>query len=370
MLEQIQIFLRLYSQPQRAFGSILDSGSLTFAIVVAAAVSAALQSLSLLAPLALLFVPVAVVIAAAWLGRGSASVALQRDYAPMLACALLAWSAANLPVVVVALTVPAYAMWARIAGIAYFAVLAAIAVRTVAGATFVQSAITALGGLAAAVGGYFAWGQLGGIPYFLLSPFILIWLYPLIRSNVDAVSGGLRSRQNFRRNLEAATLNPRDADAHYQLGLIYQERHNLAEAAARFQKAVEIDPSDAASHYQLGRIAREQGRMQDALVHFTKAYSLDPKHSSHEVLRDLGATNLELGNVELALPQLEYYAERREYDPQGQYWLGVAYKTLGRTEDARATFERAIEAARTAPPHLRRQMSRWASQAKSELRRS
>lgn len=370
MADQIRIFLRLYYQPTRAFGSILDSGSLTFAIVIAAAVSAALQSLMLLAPLALLFVPVAVMIAAAWLGRGSASVALQRDYAPMLACVLLAWAAANLPVVVAAYAAPAYAMWARIAGIAYFAVLAAFAVRTVAGASFVQAAVTTLGGLAAAVGGYFAWGQLGGIPYFFLSPFVLIWLYPLIRSNVDSVSGGLRSRQNFRRNLEAATLNPRDADAHYQLGLIYQERRNFTEALARFERAVEIDPSDPLPRYQLGLIAREQGDMKMALTHLAEAYRLDPKLSSHEVIRDLGATNLELGNVPLALQQLEYYVERREYDPQGLYWLGRAYKALNRSEDAKTAFERAIDAARTAPAHLRRQAAKWGSQARSELRRS
>ena len=41
----------------------------------------------------------------------------------------------------------------------------------------------------------------------------------------------------FRRSMEAATINPRDASAHYQLGLIYQYRRQYAEAISRFRKS-------------------------------------------------------------------------------------------------------------------------------------
>lgn len=368
MLDQIRIFPQLYNRPARAFGEILDKGSLTFAAVAAIAVAVALQSLSLLVPIAVLFVPAAVIIIAAWTGRGSAGVALQRDYAPMLACTLMAWAASHLPIIPFMYVAQDYLPWARIAAAVYFALLAAIAIQTVAGAAFMQAAVTAFGSIAAAIGGYFAWGQLGGLPYMFMSPFILIWLYPMIRSNMQSVSGGLRSRQSFRRNLEAATLNPHDADAHFQLGLIYQDRRNFTEAIARFKKAIEIDPSDAGPHYQLGRIAREQNRMQDALTHLAEAHRLDPKHSSGEVWRDLGATYVELGQIELARQFLEPYVERREYDPQGLYWLGRVYKTTNRPADARTMFERAMEAAKTAPPHLRRQNAKWIGQSRSEMK--
>jgi tetratricopeptide (TPR) repeat protein len=368
MLDQFKILLRLYLQPAKAFGAVLDTGSLVFSGVAAALVTITLGSLSDLAPVAFLFTPAAVIITASWLGRGSMGVALQRDYAPMLACVLMAWTASHLLIMPMPWLAPQFLDMANIAAAVYFLVLSAFAVQAVAGASIGQAIITALGASALAVGGYFAWGQLGGLPYMFLSPFMLIWLYPLLRSYVDGFSGGLRSRQNFRRNLEAATLNPRDADAHYQLGLIYQERRNYTEAIARYRRAVEIDRSDPSAHYQLGVIAREQGRFEEALAHLSEAYKLDPKHSSHEVLRDLGATNFNLGHAELALTQLEPYADRREYDPQGLYWLGKVYKTLNRTEDARSAFQRSIEAAKTAPPHLRRQVAKWNSQSASELR--
>jgi len=50
----------------------------------------------------------------------------------------------------------------------------------------------------------------------------------------------------------------------YQLGLIHQQRRQIAEAAKRFRNAVAIDPEATDAHFQLGRIARQQGRLDDA----------------------------------------------------------------------------------------------------------
>lgn len=368
MLDQLKTLLRVYVQPAKAFGATLDTGSIFFAAIAAGAVAAGMRSLSDLAPVVFLFTPAAVLISASWLGRGSMGVALQRDYAPLLACALIAWTAANLPVLPVIWLAPQFLSIARLVGIGFFVLLSVFPIQAVAGASIPQAIAIALGSAALAVGGYFAWDQVGGLSYIFLSPFMLIWLYPVIRSYTDGLGNGLRSRQNFRRNLEASTLNPHDADAQFQLGLIYQERRNYTEAISRFTKAAQIDSSDPGAHYQLGVIAREQNRFEDALAHITKAHALDQKHSSSETWRDLGATNLQLGNTEQALIQLETYTQRREYDPQGLYWLGRVYKTLNRAAEARSAFERAIEAASTAPPHLRRQSAKWGSQSRSELR--
>jgi tetratricopeptide (TPR) repeat protein len=253
----------------------------------------------------------------------------------------------------------------RVAGAAYFLILAMIGVRAVTGTNLTHALGTVVAGLAAVALGSVVYGAVGG---FLASPFVLFWLYILFRPNVDFLSGGLRSRQNFRRHLEASTLNPRDADAHYQLGLIYLQRRNYAEAISRFEKAVEIDASDPDPHFQLGKIAREQGRHEDALRHFQACAAQDPKHSSSEVVRELGAANFQLGHTELALSQLQDYVDRREYDAEGQYWLGMVLKRVERREEARAAFQKSVEAASTAPPHLRRQTSRWLKLSRAELK--
>jgi len=97
--------------------------------------------------------------------------------------------------------------------------------------------------------------------------------------------------------LEASALNPHDAGAQYQLGLIYQQRRQYGEAIQRFQNAVAIDPREADAHFQLGRIAREQGRLNDALAHFQTVLDLDDKHSQNEILREIGGLYLAAANT-------------------------------------------------------------------------
>ena len=47
--------------------------------------------------------------------------------------------------------------------------------------------------------------------------------------------------------------------------------------------------------------------------------------------------------------ELAPYVERRPYDPEGLFYYGQALEGLGKTAEARQMYERAIEAARTAP---------------------
>jgi hypothetical protein len=373
MAEKFGTLFELYYRPSRALSTILDSGSLALAVVIALVLGLVPFGEGVSRPvlLAVLFVPACIAIVSLWDHLGSLGVVLRRDYSPLLVCALMCWIAASIPGVLASFLAPAFSFWIHIAAELYFVALAAIAVRTVFGTDIGKAIGTVLGGLIATVAGYFAYETFGGMLSYLASPLVLLWLYFLFRPNLDmftGLGGGLRSKQNFRRNLDALTVNPRDSDAHYQLGLIYQQRRNFAEAIPRFTKAVEIDPSEADAHFQLGVIALEQKRYEDARRHFAATLALNDKHSSSEAWRGLGAADLQLGKTEQALAELQKYTERREFDPEGLYWLGAALKKLGRTAEARDAFQRAVEAARTAPPHRRRYTSAWGRQAKTELR--
>ncbi len=380
MAEKLGTLFQLYYRPARALSTILDSGSLGLAVVVAALASFASEksmgpTVTGLVLLAVLFVPACIAIVSVWDHLGSVGVVLRRDYSPLLVCVLMCWAAANLPgaglLLIGGIVAPVFAFWIHLAVVLYFLTLAAIAVRTVFGTGIGKAIGTVLVGLGATVAGYFAYETFGGALSYFSSPLVLLWLYFLFRPNLDSLrgfGGGLRSRQNFGRHLEALTVNPRDSDAHYQLGLIYQQRRNYAEAISRFTKAVEIDPSETDAHHQLGVIALEQKRYEDARRHFAATLALDDKHSSSEAWRGLGAADLQLGNTEKALAELQKYTDRREFDPEGLYWLGAAFKRLGRMPEARDAFQRAVEAARTAPAHRRRYTSAWGRQAKAELR--
>jgi tetratricopeptide (TPR) repeat protein len=204
---------------------------------------------------------------------------------------------------------------------------------------------------------------------FLASPFFLFYAFYYLRGEFGNLGSGLRSRQNFRRMLEAAAINPHDAEAQYQLGLVYQERHQTTEAIARFKNAVAIDPTETDAHYQLGRIAREQGRLKDALGHFQTVVDQDEKHSQGEILRELGAVYLANRQYREARNELAAYVELHPYDTEGLYYYGQALEGLGDASAAREMYARAVESARTAPRYRRRFIAKWSRLAQKQLRK-
>jgi tetratricopeptide (TPR) repeat protein len=219
-----------------------------------------------------------------------------------------------------------------------------------------------------AVAGLAAYELIGPLRYYLLSPFFLFYGYSLFSSDFRSLGDGLRSRQHLRNQLEIATNNPRDADAQYQIGLIYQKRRQYSEAIPRFERAAAIDPNDADPPLQLGRIALEQGRIDDAIRYLETSVRLDEKTSSSEGLRDLGAAYLGAGRVQEASSLLSRYTNRRPYDPEGLFHLGKALTAQGQTAAARSSFTECLEAVKTAPGHRRAALRKWGSEAQSALR--
>lgn len=306
-------------------------------------------------------------------GFGSFSVLMRRDYLSLLMCVLLCWSAVYL-LVAIAQGVVSYGSGARAsihlipvfaaAGV-YFLALTAIAIRTAMGTTLGSAIGLTLGGSVAAVIGAGFFGVAGSSLYFLASPFLLFYAWRMMGSEVSSLGDGLRTRQHLRQQMEIATTNPRDADAHYQLGLIYQQRRQYTEAIARFQKAIEIDPTEAEAQFQLGRIANEQGRFDDAIGYLKTAAGLNEKLSSGEVWRELGAAYFGAGQLPEAAAALQKYTERRSYDPEGLFWFGKTLAALGKAVEAREAFGQCIEAVDTMPKHRRAEVRKWKGLAKT-----
>jgi tetratricopeptide (TPR) repeat protein len=322
--------------------------------------------------LALMFVPV-VILARALSGYGSFPVLMRRDYMSLLLCGLMAWAAAYLPLAVIAAAIGMHIHWALlmpafIAANLYFAVLAALSIRTLLGIGFAPAAGLAVAGCMAAMVGIALSEFAGPMRYYMMSPFLLYYGYSMFGSDVRSLGDGLRSRQHLRQQMEIATTNPRDADAHYQLGLIYQQRRQYSEAIARFQKAIEIDPAEADAQFQLGRIAREQGRFDEAIRYLNAAAALNEKLASGEVWRELGAAYLGASRFEEATAALKKYTDRRPYDPEGLYWFGKSLTGLQKFAEAREAFGTCVEAVDTMPKHRRAEVRKWKGLAKTEMK--
>ena len=200
------------------------------------------------------------------------------------------------------------------------------------------------------------------------SPFLLLLLFFFVRSYVVEAQRAGRARASFRQNLEAATLNPADASAHYNLGLLHQGRKEYAEARARFLRAVEIDPNETDAHYQLGRIARAENQLPDAIKHFGEVVGRDDAHAQHEVWREVGATYLAAGQFSDARDALERFLARRPSDPEALYLMGRAAAGLGDARGAKEWMQRCVEAVRTAPAYKYRADQRWLNEAQQFLR--
>jgi len=202
------------------------------------------------------------------------------------------------------------------------------------------------------------------------SPFLLFLAFMLLRGYFSDIMGSHRARAAFKQNLESATLNPADASAHYNLGLIHQSRGELDQARERFERALQIDPEEIDASYQLGRIARQQKRYADAIKNFEQVVARNSAHSQYEVWREVAATYIAAGQFEDARTALEQFLEHRPSDPEGLYLMGRAHAGLGHKNEATSLMQACIEAVKTAPAYKYRASKRWLNEAQQFIKSS
>lgn len=318
------------------------------------------------------FVPACVLAASVIERRASFSVMLRQEYAALASCALYSWAVSHLLMFVLAFLMfkpggpnsQALEAAMRVVPLPYFVFLITLALRVVLRVSFGRAiAVMALGACS-----LLALPLIPRLLFLLTSPLLLILVFILLRNMFGDVISAQRSREHFKRSLEAATLNPADASAHYNLGLIYQQRGQFEEAKERFARAIEIDSDETDAHYQLGCISRAQGRLADAITHFEAVVQRDPEHSQNEAWREIGRTYFEAGQLEDARAAFERFIQKRPSDAEGRYRYGLTLNRLGRSDDAATEMRACIEAVRTSPTYKYRAEKQWMSQAEAFLR--
>ena len=324
--------------------------------------------------ISLFYVPWLLMLVSIFAGIGSFGLLMRRDYAVLATCTLMAWAAAHLPFALAGIAMSGsevdpdvyLAVWT--ASALLFGVLMIYALRTVFGTSYGTAlAVVALGWPAFTFAMYFfqyisPWLFWGFLPILLL-----IYFAGYIGTQVGGLGGALRQRQDLKRFLQNATVNPKDADAHVQLGLIYLERRQDGRASEHFNKAVDIDKTEIDANYELGRLARVRGDLQAALDHFAIVLEQDEKFRLSEIWREVGATYLAAGMLTEAFDALEKFTTRRPLDPEGLYYFGKVLKSRGDNDRAREMFTAAIESARTSPYYRTRRLGQWARLSQKEI---
>lgn len=251
--------------------------------------------------------------------------------------------------------------------VAVFTIWAIVGIRIVFRLSWLRSVIVVLIAGTVLLPAYKLIPILGTI---LASPFLLFIVFLLLRGYISEITRTQRAREAFRQNLEAATLNPADASAHYNLGLIHQQRGELDEARKCFERSIQIDEDEIDAHYQLGRIAASQKRLGEAIAHFEQVVARNPAHAQHEIWREVGATYLSAGQFADARNALEQFLEQRPSDPEALYLMGRAHAGLGHQREAASSMQACIEAVKTAPAYKYRADKRWLNEAQQFIKSS
>jgi tetratricopeptide (TPR) repeat protein len=322
--------------------------------------------------LGVIFVPACILAANLIDRRLSFTTRLSDDYKPLASCIFYSWAAGHL-----VLLAPIWWLFRgesvvsaplkltiRLSVLPLFVFFVVLAMHVVLQLSYGR----AIGAMALAGLSLIALPLVPSLLFLFSSPFLVILLFLVLRNYMGGIISAQQSRERFKQNLEAATLNPADASAHYNLGLIYQQRGQFSEAKTCFMRAVEIDPRELDAHYQLGRIAREEGRLGDAISHFDAVVRDDPEHSQNEVWREIGRAYFQAGQYDDARAAFERFLEKRTTDAEGHYRYGLTLHRLGHSDEAVSEMRAVIEYVRTSPAFKYRAEKQWMNEAQSFLR--
>ena len=327
--------------------------------------------------LSVFYVPGVILLMCLFAGIGSFGLVLRRDYGTLAVCTLNAWVAAHLPLALLGLVLAGagirvdpqlyLAVWA-ISGL-LFGLLMVFALRTVFGANYgLAVVVVCTAWLSLSLGMYVS---RFASPW-LFSPFLLFWVFMYfggyLGGEMRGFGNAFRQKRDLKRFLHNAIVNPKDADAHVQLGMIYLQRRQETKALEHLNKALEIDTTEIDANYELGKLARQKGELQKALDHFATVIQQNDKHALSEVWREVGATYLAADMHAEARDALEKFCERRSADVEGLFYLGKVLKVQGEYDKAREMFEQAVSSAKSSPDFRRRTTRPWNKLAEKELR--
>ena len=138
--------------------------------------------------------------------------------------------------------------------------------------------------------------------------------------------------------LHAQALAPGDPRWPYYLGHLHSMRQDQAQAAAAFERALELRPSDVATLVWLGRTYFDRGQPEVAERLFIHAAALDP--SSAGALSGVGRAALARQNFRRATEYLEQALAVEPRASSVHYPLAMAYRALGRVDEAETHLQR------------------------------
>jgi tetratricopeptide (TPR) repeat protein len=142
---------------------------------------------------------------------------------------------------------------------------------------------------------------------------------------------------------KAVEFDPKNKDAWYYLGRAYYTRGLLPESRKAFEAALHLDPRDARAENNLGLILESEAKPNEALGAYRNAMEWQegtPRQSEQPYL-NLGSLLLELDRTAEAIAPLEKAAALGASNASCHLKLGTAYLRTNRLPEAQRELEKA-----------------------------
>lgn len=170
-----------------------------------------------------------------------------------------------------------------------------------------------------------------------------------VRRKLEAEALGQGAAEAFAKKRYAAAeqlyrtlldFQPAHVPALVNLGTILLQRNKAEEAMEYLKKATELDASSSPAWFMMGVAQYRSGQDQHAIASLTETVRLDPANAL--ALLYLGNLETSAGNYEKAVVHFENALKIQPESPDAHFNLAWTYSRLGRTAQARKSYDAAI----------------------------
>ncbi|MBW1794559.1 MAG: tetratricopeptide repeat protein [Deltaproteobacteria bacterium] len=140
---------------------------------------------------------------------------------------------------------------------------------------------------------------------------------------------------------KVASLDPKDPDALYQLGIAYEKKKALDEAIRAYQRVIEIKPDHAKANYRTGVIHLRKKAPEQAVKALEAALKIEPE--SAELNFRLGQAHDRLQDFDKAI---SFFSRAVEINPdflRAYKNMALTYDSAGKHKEALECLKRALE---------------------------
>src|ERR1700690_124902 len=153
----------------------------------------------------------------------------------------------------------------------------------------------------------------------------------------------LASVQKYAKPLSEGTTSSLEALKAFSLGDMKHQMFDELSALPLYQRAVELDPNFAMAYARLGTVYSNMGQSELSEANRQKAFELRDRASEHEKLYIMSHYYVDSGQLDKGITALELYKQTYPRDPTPYNNLAVVYIQMGQFENALEDARRSVQ---------------------------